>query len=265
MEVEKKYYKLKLCDFYDKYGKCDKGDKCTYAHGKNELREFKKECINGLKCFKKDCKFTHPKGWNSEDNKKICEYYMNGFCKNEGNCKFRHIKDNKVDEKLDINSNNEFPFLGDVTKSNIIEENINNINDVNIDDNKKDKIFEENTKNFKDDEIKNKDLYPNVEIFINGIEYNNTDNILNINDEKNNQELKEKEIDLTDDVEELIFNLQKSFEKYTKEIKHNIDKIFIEDKQKYGIDMKLDLNKIMSEISLFKHNYQDIIKYNNNL
>jgi hypothetical protein len=29
--------------------------------------------------------------------------------------------------------------------------------------------------------------------------------------------------------------------------------------------MKLDLNKIMSEISLFKHNYQDIIKYNNNL
>ncbi|KAI7869086.1 hypothetical protein K492DRAFT_212102 [Lichtheimia hyalospora FSU 10163] len=96
MEIDKEYYKLKLCNFYENYGKCNRGDNCNYAHGKDELREFKKICNFGLDCYKEDCHFTHPKGWNPKDNIKVCEYYMNGFCKNEDNCKFSHIKENAM-------------------------------------------------------------------------------------------------------------------------------------------------------------------------
>lgn len=61
-----------------------------------------------------------------------------------------------------------------------------------------------------------------------------------------------------------LLKLQILFEKYIKEIKQNIDNIFIEDKQKHGLNMKISLNKIMYEINLFKSNYQDIIKINKN-
>jgi predicted P-loop ATPase/GTPase len=239
MDIKGKYYKLKLCDEYVKYGKCDKGDKCTYAHGKDEVKEIKKICNYGLNCFKESCVFEHPKSWNPKDNKKICNYGLNCF---NDNCNFKHIDD--------------FPDLNE----NII------INNVDVDT--------------------NKELLSNIEIIVNGIKYNDTDNMFNTSnfinnniieevesiedintkvkkyvENNNNQipELKEK-----GEIEEVIINLQKIFEKYTIEIKHNIDTVFINDKQKYGIDMKMELNKITSSISLFKHNYHDFIKYNNN-
>lgn len=249
MNTEKKYYKLKLCNFYEKHGKCKKGIECNYAHGKDELRDFTKDCINGLKCFKKDCLFLHPKNWNPEDNIRICEYYLNGYCVNEDNCKFKHIKENeelknnyeeikndeniKINENdllknIDINNNDEFPEL----KENIISDTIktNNVNELEIKDSQ-----------YKDSKVNQKyNLSPNIEIFVNGIK----------NDDKEND---------FNEIENLINNLQNDFLKYTKEIKVNIDETFIEDKYIYGIDMKLELNKIMSEIYLLKNNYQDII------
>lgn len=232
MESEKRYYKIKLCDFYIKNGKCDRGDNCSYAHGKEDLKDFEKKCNFGLKCHKEDCKFSHPDDWNPEDNKKICEYYINGFCKNDDNCKFKHIiEDNnydienvKINEKKDINTN-------------ITEESIN-----------KNVYIKENTNDIKYD---NQENHTNLDIFINGIKYTDIEDIK----KDDNQE-----IDVIEDIEKLIFNLQNNFEKYTKDIKQNIDNIFIEDKQKYGIEMKMNLNNIMSEIYLFKHNYQDFIK-----
>lgn len=284
MEV-KKHYKLRLCKYYKK-GICNKSkEECDYAHGEDDIREFKKICNFGLNCFKKDCQFIHPEGWNPEKNKKKCKYYKNGFCRNGDNCEFKHIKEEikeenkevnkKLDKNLDINSNNEFPPLKEDTNSNITkEESINNKNNENeqiknkknIKVNEKDEIFEENikiseieinkedkildvndnnkflhlentnTNNFKNDEIKNKDLS------------------LNINEDTNIKE--------NDEIQDFIIKLQKISEEYIKEIKNNIDKIFIEDKQIYSVNMKLELNKIMSEIILFKNNYQDIINNN---
>lgn len=271
-------YKTELCKYYMSPKGCNKSkEKCSYAHGEDDLR--KKWCKHYEKCWNKYCEYDHPPNWNYKDNIKTCNYYKNGFCRNDNYCNFKHIigdikEDNvKVDEKiykdLDINNYNEFPFLKEDTNFNIVkEENNNNENDQNKTvifenfnhDNKKDNIFEDN-------KIKIKDL-SNVEIFVNGVEYNNTDNIINISDEKNNKViennnefhvLKEKEDNATEDVEELILNLQKCFEKYNNEIKHSIDNLFVEDKQIYGINMKLELNKIMSEISLLKNNYRDFI------
>lgn len=296
-KVEKKYYKLRICNFYEKYGKCNNGKNCNYAHGEDELREFKKDCVNGLNCFKKKCHFSHPKGWNYKNNVKICEYYMNGFCKKEDNCEFRHIEENnnknnnsdieedieiyKEDRKIDINNNNEFPYLKE-NKRNIKDDcSLENINNINIDD----------------------DLCPNVEFFVDGIKYDNL-NILDVNDKviednKNNLnelnkttnisenmetceynlELSVENEDDVDDIlninentkvgengetQDLIIKLQESFEEYVKEIKNSIDEIFIEDKYILGINMKLELNKIISEINLFRNNYQDIINKNHN-
>lgn len=232
MKEEKNNYKIKLCNYY-KNDKCKKTkDECNYAHGKDDLRKiFKKDCVNGLDCFKKDCPFIHPDNWNYKINNKICEFFKYNNCINDNNCNFMHINEddiiNKVNEKnktIDINSDNEFQFF-------------------------------ENTN--EDEKIKNEYISEedNIKVSIDVTEYNN--DILN----NNINELKEKEINKKDDIEkieDLILKLENEFKKYIKEIKHNIDNIYIEDKRKYGIKMKMDLNKITSNIFLLKKNFQDI-------
>ena len=54
--LKNKYYKIKLCNYYEKYGKCTKGDKCTYAHGKESLKKrvfasFDKHAFNKKKTW----------------------------------------------------------------------------------------------------------------------------------------------------------------------------------------------------------------------
>lgn len=223
-------YKVELCKHYMSSKGCDKiKEKCNYAHGKDDLR--KKRCQSYEKCWNKYCEYDHPKNWNYKDNIKICDYYINGFCRKGDDCNFKHvIKDennNKLNEKidkevLDINNINEFPL----------------------------------SKNNNEDN-KNENL-PNIEISINEIEYNDIDerdkNKENVNDGFYISE--EKEDNTDEDIECLILDFKKSFEKYSNEIKYNIDKLFVEDK-KIGINMKLELNKIMSKISLFENNYHD--------
>lgn len=261
MDIKVKYYKLKLCDEYIKNKKCDKGDKCTYAHGEEEIREMKKTCNYGLNCFNESCIFEHPKTWNPKDNKKICNYGLNCF---NDNCNFKHIDENSKNKnlntetniKLDINK--DFPDLNENIKIN----------------NKDNKIKDDNIVNGVDVN-QNKELLPNIEIIVNDMKYNDTDNMLNTNnniineagsiEDINNDIQIPLELKEMSDIEELIINMQKIFEKYTMEIKNNIDTVFINDKQKYGIDMKIQLNKIMYEVSLFKLNYHDFNKYNNKI
>ena len=57
--------------------------------------------------------------------------------------------------------------------------------------------------------------------------------------------------------------MQNSFGGFIKKIKENIDETFIGNNEKYGISMKMELNKIMSEILLFKNNFVDITNINN--
>src|SRR3984893_16423031 len=82
-------YKTELCKFYIDYNKCNKGDKCTYAHGQHELRSI-----------------------NNVPNK-TCFYYEKGFCRNGNNCKFRHIKDNKENIEYNIESKDDLKIMLD--------------------------------------------------------------------------------------------------------------------------------------------------------
>lgn len=106
MEDSNNKYKTKLCNNYKKFKKCPKGDECLYAHGEEELRKTSKKCINGLKCFNKDCSFIHPSNWNYINNIKKCIYYKNGECVND-ECNFIHdLERNKTNEHIQENDPN---------------------------------------------------------------------------------------------------------------------------------------------------------------
>lgn len=270
MENIKKNYKLKLCRHYEK-GKCYKSKEiCNYAHGKDDLRDFKKECINGLKCFKKDCNFNHPNGWNYKNNLKICDYYKNGYCINEANCKFRHddeeleeiinnnIEDHENEEYKEFLKSDNYDYIKNVVKEFIHEDIVY-------------KIIEDNRKKYNADK---NDLSLDFTLIVDGIEIENTKDIFTDSNNKNksnniqfnNKKVEKQDIDIekiTDNTNGLIDDLQKYFEKNIKELKIYIDELFLNDKKMYGINMKIELNKIMSEINLFKNNYKDIIDIDN--
>lgn len=273
MESEK-YYKLKLCRYYEK-GKCEKSkEECNYAHGKNDLKKSKKECINGLYCYKKDCSFNHPDGWNYKDNIKICDYYKNGHCINEAKCNFRHDNEESkeiMDNNIKVHDNKEhkeilkldnYDYIKDVVRGFIHEDIIY-------------KIIEDNRKKYDTDK---NDSSLNFTLIVDGIECKNIEDIFVNNNNKNKKneynntqfnkkKVEEKNVDIeniTDNTIESINYLQKDFEKIIKELKIYIDESFLNDKKIYGINMKIELNKIMSEINLFKNNYRDIININGN-
>jgi hypothetical protein len=265
MENIKKYNKLKLCSYYEK-GKCHKSkENCNYAHGKDDLREFKKKCINGLDCFKENCHFSHPKGWNYKNNINICEYYKKGFCRNEDYCNFKHINkendkiiDNEINNDIELHENKECQENYKTNIYDYIKEIINNHLHEDIVYN----IIENNN-----NDIDN-NLSLNFTITVDGIEYRDSDNIFNNNNkinkiESTNINSDNKDIDhVLDDTIGLINGLQNEIDKYIKNIKKEIDQTFINDKKKYGINMKLELNQIISLMNLFKDNYKDIIKIN---
>lgn len=115
-------HKIKLCDFYKNYGRCNNGSNCNYAHGTKELKEFiKKSCNYGAKCINERCNFEHPNNWNPLNNKLVCLYYKNGKCKKGKECKFLHIdeydilKNNEHEKQIQLNLNDNiddhFPVL----------------------------------------------------------------------------------------------------------------------------------------------------------
>jgi hypothetical protein len=106
-------------------------------------------------------------------------------------------------------------------------------------------------------------------LIVDGIEIENTKDLFTNNNNKNKsnniqfkKEVEKQSIDIeniTNNTFGLIDDFQKDLEKDIKELKRYLDESFLNDKKMYGINMKIELNKIMSEINLFKNNYKDII------
>lgn len=268
LNINIKKDKTQLCKYFKSSKGCDKGNNCSFAHGEIELKEIKKPCFNGLKCYKKDCQYSHPKLWNYKDNIIICEFFKNGYCIHENNCKFEHIKetnDEILDNNIEVNENNEYQDDLKINKYNYIKEIVNNYLHEDIIY----KIIEDNKK--KNNYIDNEDLSSNLKIIVDGKEYKNLETIFNNNYEINkihfsninsgNQEIQKENTDIvntSDNITELINNFHDDFDKYIKEIKRNINENFINVKKKDRIYLIFELNKIISEIDLFKNNFEDI-------
>ena len=82
----KKKYKTELCKFYEMDGKCPFGDKCAYAHGKENLRT----------------KVTNTTAYRT---KKCTQFFEKGYCPYGNRCQFAHqlktnIINNPYDEKM---------------------------------------------------------------------------------------------------------------------------------------------------------------------
>lgn len=270
LNINIKKDKTQLCKYFKSTKGCDKGNNCSFAHGEIELKEITKTCFSGLKCYKKDCEYSHPKGWNYKDNIIICEFFKNGYCIHENNCKFKHIKetnDEIVDNKIKENENKEYQDDLKLIKYNYIKEIINNYLHEDIIY----KIIEDKKKN-NNYNIDNEDLSSNFKIIVDGKEYKNLETIFNNNDEINKidfsninsgiQEIKKENTDIvniSDDITELINNFQDDFDKYIKDLKNVINNKNI--KKNDRIYLIFELNKIISEIDLFKNNFEDIKKY----
>lgn len=141
-------------------------------------------------------------------------------------------------------------------QENINDENCNNINTNDI----KTSIEKESESTVE---------IPNIELFVNGEKYDENYNNIHVNVENPSvgifeQQNISKKLKLPVSkfgLKETINDFQNISEKYIKEIKNNIDKEFMEDKYLYGVNMKLELNEIISKINLFKNNYLDFIEY----
>jgi hypothetical protein len=138
--------------------------------------------------------------------------------------------------------------------------------DINKKVQKQENINDENCNNINTNETEDKTEstieIPNIELIVNGEKYNENYNNIHVNVETPSVDIfeintNEKKINL----KETIKDFQNISEKYIKEIKNNIDKEFVGDKYLYGVNMKLELNEIISKINLFKNNYLDFIEY----
>ncbi|CAD8143480.1 unnamed protein product [Paramecium pentaurelia] len=103
------FYKSKLCTHWSTKGHCAKQEKCNYAHGETELRHIPQEYL------------THPQPNNSSSfsinnegqtnmaviqqnsiqgqllnpfwKTKICNFYLQGKCRNIIDCNYAHVED----------------------------------------------------------------------------------------------------------------------------------------------------------------------------
>lgn len=216
-------YKTQLCRFYKNYGKCDKNDKCFYAHGIKELRDNKEGCINQLKCYDETCLFKHPNNWNPYNNKIECSYCRKGFC-NKINKKYKHINNNY--------KNSKFKFI--VNKIILINRIIKYLEKNKYKNEKENKSIE------KQERINTK-----INLFIDGKYINNNDNLNKSYTEDNKK-----------DIKKILYQMENDLELYKKKIINNINEINIDDYLK--INMKIQLNNIKSKITLLKYNMEDL-------
>lgn len=244
-------YKTKLCFFYEKYNKCNNEDKCNYAHGVSELR-----CLFDEKCVNEKCKRIHIKR-----ERDICV-----FTSKEENMDMddtNYSDYNEENDNINIFDNEQFPIIKEKINNN--ENNNENNNDDNVNVKKKEenkilyssvikkgtihKYSEDDNMNNYDEEIKSPEI--NVAINVNCKErtkFNNDINNKIVNIDEDNKEL------------ESLNEIQKIFEDFSKKFKNNIDKKFVDEKTMYSVNIKLELNDIVSRINLFKNNYEDILK-----
>lgn len=64
-------YKTELCNKWKIWGNCPYGDKCTFAHGRQELR---------------------PRLRHEKYKTRLCMAWVNGYCKYGARCTFIHPK-----------------------------------------------------------------------------------------------------------------------------------------------------------------------------
>ncbi|XP_019409166.1 PREDICTED: zinc finger CCCH domain-containing protein 3 [Crocodylus porosus] len=84
---QKKEKKKEYCMYYNRFGKCNRGESCPYIHDPEKVAV----CTRFLRgtCKKTDgtCSFSHQV---SKDKMPVCSYFLKGIC-NNSNCPYSHV------------------------------------------------------------------------------------------------------------------------------------------------------------------------------
>lgn len=139
-------YKINLCKNIKDYGKCKYGDKCRYAHSRQELR-----CFYDENCMNNNCERIH----ENRDKNKENTYDINEINNNDDN-----LDDEKENKNTDISINveiNDNSINNDDTNKKTKEDNnilMDNVNELKS-------IFEKNEKDIKlfiNNKVKNNNI-----------------------------------------------------------------------------------------------------------
>ncbi|XP_061851722.1 zinc finger CCCH domain-containing protein 3 isoform X2 [Colius striatus] len=86
-QAKQKKKKKEYCMYYNRFGKCNRGDSCPYIHDPDKVAV----CTRFLRgtCKKTDgtCSFSHKV---SKDKMPVCSYFLKGICSNS-NCPYSHV------------------------------------------------------------------------------------------------------------------------------------------------------------------------------
>ncbi|XP_054023286.1 zinc finger CCCH domain-containing protein 3 isoform X2 [Dryobates pubescens] len=86
-QAKQKKKKKEYCMYYNRFGKCNRGDSCPYIHDPEKVAV----CTRFLRgtCKKTDgtCSFSHKV---SKDKMPVCSYFLKGICSNS-NCPYSHV------------------------------------------------------------------------------------------------------------------------------------------------------------------------------
>ncbi|KYQ96691.1 hypothetical protein DLAC_03984 [Tieghemostelium lacteum] len=119
--TNKKKKNRDYCLFFNRFGKCNNGDKCKYEHDKSKVRTCPKYlqgkcnqedcllkheatdieqmpvCYQYLrgKCFSENCPYLHA---NVSKDAKVCQDFLKGVCTKGSLCKLKHTYSTKSDQ-----------------------------------------------------------------------------------------------------------------------------------------------------------------------
>ncbi|XP_010000452.1 PREDICTED: zinc finger CCCH domain-containing protein 3 [Chaetura pelagica] len=86
-QAKQKKKKKEYCMYYNRFGKCNRGESCPYIHDPEKVAV----CTRFLRgtCKKTDgtCSFSHKV---SKDKMPVCSYFLKGIC-NNSNCPYSHV------------------------------------------------------------------------------------------------------------------------------------------------------------------------------
>ncbi|XP_015684988.1 zinc finger CCCH domain-containing protein 3, partial [Protobothrops mucrosquamatus] len=84
---QRKDRKKEYCMYYNRFGKCNRGESCPYIHDPEKVAV----CTRFLRgaCKKTDgtCPFAHK---ISKDKMPVCSYFLRGIC-NNSDCPYSHV------------------------------------------------------------------------------------------------------------------------------------------------------------------------------
>ncbi|XP_050047750.2 uncharacterized protein ZC3H3 [Dermacentor andersoni] len=88
VDSSRKLKRKSYCMFFNRFGRCNKGDKCAYIHDPEKVAV----CTRFLRgtCKVSDCPFSHK---IAPEKMPVCSFFLKGRCTNDP-CPYRHVKVN---------------------------------------------------------------------------------------------------------------------------------------------------------------------------